>query len=86
MKNVIDFIGMLAGVLAVVSFLPQAIKAYRTKSTNDISGPMFLLLILVALLWIVYGIFYQIPSLYISNALIVSIEIIIIILKFRFDK
>jgi MtN3 and saliva related transmembrane protein len=48
-------LGLLAATCTTLSFLPQVIKAWKTKSTSDISIGMFVLLTTGVVLWIVYG-------------------------------
>lgn len=50
-----DLIGYIAGALIIVSFVPQIIKSYKTKSVKDLSLMMLALMISATLLWIVYG-------------------------------
>jgi MtN3 and saliva related transmembrane protein len=52
----IHYLGYVAGVITVVSFLPQVVRAWRTRQTRDLSFAMFALLILSGSLWVVYGI------------------------------
>jgi MtN3 and saliva related transmembrane protein len=40
--------------LTTISFLPQVVKTWRTRSTKDISTGMFMMFC-AGLLWIVYG-------------------------------
>jgi MtN3 and saliva related transmembrane protein len=49
------YVGYLAGALAVVSLVPQVLRAWRTKQTKALSVRTFLLLILSGALWITYG-------------------------------
>ncbi|MGD1716198.1 SemiSWEET family sugar transporter [Hydrocoleum sp. CS-953] len=35
--NLVTILGLLAGSLTTISFLPQVIKTWRTRSTKDIS-------------------------------------------------
>jgi MtN3 and saliva related transmembrane protein len=49
-------LGFVAGLLTVGSFLPQVVRAWRTRQTRDLSLAMFALLITSGSLWIVYGI------------------------------
>lgn len=53
----ITIIGLMAGSLTTISFLPQAIKTWRSKSAKDISLAMFLCFCLGVVLWIIYGLF-----------------------------
>lgn len=50
-----ELIGYVAAVLTVASFVPQAIRVWRTKSTTDLSLGMIVLLVTSAALWIFYG-------------------------------
>jgi len=48
-------LGSVAGVITVVSFVPQVVRAWRTKRTRDLSLGTFALLITAGSLWMVYG-------------------------------
>jgi MtN3 and saliva related transmembrane protein len=52
----IHYLGYAAGALTVGSFLPQVLRAWRTRQTRDLSLSMFALLIVSGSLWIVYGV------------------------------
>ncbi len=52
----VEFIGYLAGFLAMISFVPQVVKTLRSKSAEDISLSMLLLTLTTNLLFVVYGI------------------------------
>ena len=86
---IIDFIskyiGYFAAFCTTIAFLPQAIKAWKTKSTKDISLYMFLLLVVGILAWLVYGILISSLPLVIANlaGLFLAISILIAKLKFK---
>ena len=40
----LEYLGYAAGVLTVVSFLPQVVRAWRTRKVEDLSFGMFALL------------------------------------------
>ena len=52
----ITVLGLLAGALTTISFLPQVIKTWTSKSAKDISLGMFLTFCSGVVLWIIYGI------------------------------
>jgi MtN3 and saliva related transmembrane protein len=52
----IAYLGYVAGLLTVGSFLPQVMRAWRTKQTRDLSMSMFALLVTSGSLWVVYGV------------------------------
>lgn len=49
-------IGLAAGTLTTLAFVPQVIRVFRTRSTRDISLPTFAALVLGTVLWLIYGI------------------------------
>jgi len=49
-------IGYIAASLTTFSFLPQALKTIKTRSTNDLSLGMYTGLFIVMLCWVAYGI------------------------------
>lgn len=49
-------LGYVAGAITVASFLPQVVRAWRTKRTRDLSLGTFALLITAGTLWMVYGV------------------------------
>ena len=52
----ITIIGMLAAALTTIAFFPQVYKIYKTRSTRDLSLPMYILFSIGILLWLIYGI------------------------------
>lgn len=53
--NLINALGMVAGFLSTLAFLPQVIKVCRTQSTKGISREMYVLYSLGLVLWAVYA-------------------------------
>lgn len=54
--NLVTALGLLAGSLTTIAFLPQVIRTWRTRSTKDISLEMFAIFCSGVLIWIIYGI------------------------------
>jgi len=61
-------LGLLAGVLTTAAGLPQAIKSWKTKKTEDISLAMYLMLFTGVLLWEVYGLAVHDIPVIVANA------------------
>jgi len=51
----IESIGLLAAFLTTTAFFPQVIKTVKTKSTGDLSLPMYSLMFSGTVSWLVYG-------------------------------
>jgi len=54
--DAITILGLIAGALTTLSFAPQVAKAWRTRSTTDLSLAMLILLLTGILLWLAYGV------------------------------
>ncbi len=80
-----SYIGYLAAFCTTVSFIPQAVKVYRTKHTKDISLVMFFLMNAGLLLWLVYGITLNSYPIILANALTLIFAIYILVKKLKLD-
>ena len=52
----ITILGLIAAVLVNIAFVPQAIKSWKTKKTDDLSLLMYFVYITGIGLWLIYGI------------------------------
>lgn len=80
----ITVLGYIAGVLTTASFIPQLLKAYKTKSTKDISVVMYTWFIIGIALWILYGIYKNSWPVILANAVTMVIALGILALKLRY--
>ena len=77
----VTWLGLLAGTLTTLSFLPQLIKAWRSRSTHDISIGMFSLLAAGIALWIVYGVITSDVPVVAANSVTLVFVALILALK-----
>ncbi len=79
-----EIIGWLAAFLTTFSFVPQAIKVYKSKSTKDISLYMFLIFTIGVLSWLIYGIIISNLPVILANAVTLVLSLFILIYKLRY--
>ena len=79
-------LGVLAGLLTTVGFIPQIIKGYRTKRMEDVSLLMPLVLGAGMLLWLLYGVSLENLPIIIWNAIAFALNIAVVVLKLRYAK
>ncbi|WP_107667963.1 SemiSWEET transporter [Cyanothece sp. BG0011] len=82
--NSITWIGLVAGTLTTISFFPQMLKTWKTRSTKDISLEMFLLFCSGLLLWIIYGLFMRDIPVIMTNVATFILAFPILILKLKY--
>ena len=54
--DLVQIIGLLAGSLTTISFVPQVTRAWQTRSVHDLSLGMLMTFNIGVALWTVYGI------------------------------
>lgn len=79
-------IGMIAGTLTTIAFVPQLVKTWRSRSARDVSLLMFAGFSLGVALWLVYGIMRQDVVVVLFNAITLVLAGSILYFKIRFDK
>ncbi len=77
-------IGLCAGSLCVISFLPQVIKIFKTKNTRDLSLITFSLFSLGVFLWLIYGILIKSLPVILTNAAMAVLTLLIVVMKVRY--
>ncbi len=82
--NSITCTGLLAGTLTTISFFPQMLKTWKTRSTKDISLEMFLLFCSGLLLWIIYGLFLRDIPVIMTNVATFILAFPILVLKLKY--
>lgn len=80
----IHYIGYLACVLTVASFLPQVIRTWQSRQTRDLSLGMFGLLVTASTIWIIYGIVINDWPVILTNVGMVLLNGAIGVAKVRF--
>ena len=79
-------IGAAAAMLTTSSFLPQIVKAYRTKSMDDVSRYLMSFFATGTVLWMVYGVFKSDLVIIAANATASAFNVILLYMKFVYGK
>ena len=79
----ITLIGLGAAFCTTVAFLPQVIRTWRTRSTRDLSLPMFLIFTTGILLWLIYGLATRDIPLILANGVTFVLSGTILFFKLR---
>ncbi|MFN3461721.1 MAG: SemiSWEET family sugar transporter [Oceanibaculum sp.] len=82
--ELVELVGGIAAVLTTLSFLPQVLKAWRSRSARDVSLLMLLLFLAGVLLWLCYGLALGSLPLILANAVTAVLILAILAAKLRF--
>ncbi len=83
---IVDIIGYLAGFFIIISFIPQILKSYKTKSVKDLSIWMIIAVLIATILWIVYGFLVNVKPVIIVNSIFGFIVLYQLYLKIKYEK
>lgn len=81
-----EAVGLAAGTLTTLSFLPQVVKTWRTKAVRDLSLRMYLSLSAGVTLWLVYGLCVGSLSIVVANGLTLALSLSILVMKLRYAR
>jgi MtN3 and saliva related transmembrane protein len=78
-----DLLGLAAGALTTIAFVPQVIKTWRSRSTEDISLAMFSVFSVGVVLWLAYGIAIHSWPIVAANVVTLCLSLTILYFKLR---
>lgn len=81
-----DVLGLAAGALTTVAFVPQVVRIVRTRSAYDISWWLFGILAAGSALWLWYGIALASLPIVLTNVVTLSLQLAIFWLKWRYGR
>lgn len=82
----VDWLGLLAGTLTTVAFVPQVLKIWLTRSADDVSYLMFGIFSIGIVLWLAYGIALGAVPIIVANVVTLVLSIMVMALKARFSR
>lgn len=80
----IDLIGYFAAFFTTFSFIPQALKTFRTRDVSGISLGMYSAFTVGVALWLIYGLLLMAWPIVIANVVTLSLALSILLMKLRY--
>jgi MtN3 and saliva related transmembrane protein len=82
--NAASLVGFLAAICTTTAYIPQVVRAWRTRSTHDLSLKMYVVMTTGTALWLLYGVIDVDWPLIAANAISLGLTLSILLLKFRY--
>lgn len=80
----VTLIGLIAGTLTTIAFIPQLQQTWRTRSAQDISLSMLLTFVTGVFLWLIYGLLLGALPIILANLITLILTSAILILRMRY--
>ena len=82
----IEIVGHTGAFLSSVTFIPQVYKVWQTKSVNDLSLTMMVIVFTSTIIWLIYGIALNLWPVILANGIICFLSLLLIYFKFAYAK
>lgn len=76
--NLTLLIGIVAGVLTTVAFIPQVVKTWRSRSSGDLSLGMFGMMVTGVIFWLTYGFLTRDLPIILANIVTLSLQLTVV--------
>ncbi|KYK27853.1 hypothetical protein AYK20_01855 [Thermoplasmatales archaeon SG8-52-1] len=77
----IELLGLIAGAITSMGFIPQLVRGYKTKKLEDVSYLMPIILAFGMALWLAYGIYKEALAIICANTFAIICCLILITMK-----
>ena len=77
-------LGLFAAALTTFAYLPQSIKAIRTRHTRDLSLQMIIMLEAGLITWLIYGILIHSIPVIAANTISIVFMTVILYMKIKY--
>ncbi len=79
-----QIIGLVAGTITSITFLPQVIRIWKTRSAKDLSMLMLTLLIIGTSLWFSYGLMMKDTAIIYTNSMVLAMSLVMMFFKLKY--
>jgi len=82
----LEALGLFGAFLTAITFIPQVIKAWQTKSVGDLSLWMIMIVVTSGVVWLIYGIGNGLLPVIIANSAVLVMVLVLLYFKLTFKK
>lgn len=82
----IQIAGHVGAFLSSVTFIPQVYRVWKTKSANDLSMTMMIIVFTSTVIWLVYGVALMLWPVILANSVIAVLSLMLIYFKLTFKR
>lgn len=82
----VELLGLLAGALTTLAFVPQVYQVWKSKSAKDISLGMYSIFVVGIALWLGYGLLSHSLPVVVANTLTFILASMVLLMKIIFDR
>ena len=81
-----EWLGLIAGAITTISFLPQVIRIFKLKSAHEISLTFTILFLIGISCWLAYGFYLRLTPIILWNAISGILALTLIYAKLKYGR
>lgn len=85
-QAIVEMIGHFGAFLTGVTFVPQVYKVWKSKSVNDLSLTMMVIVLFSTIVWLIYAFALMLWPVIIANGIVFLLSLMLIYFKFAYEK
>jgi MtN3 and saliva related transmembrane protein len=82
----VEWLGLIAGAIMTIGFLPQVIRVFKLKSAYEISLPFTISFLIGIGCWLAYGIFLRLTPIILWNSITIVLGIVLLYAKLKYGR
>jgi MtN3 and saliva related transmembrane protein len=80
----VKILGLVAGTLTTIAFIPQVMKTWQSRSAKDLSIGMFLIFCTGTICWLSYGVLIDNLPIIAANSVTLALCMVLLYFKVHF--
>jgi MtN3 and saliva related transmembrane protein len=80
----VELLGILAGAVVALGYVPQVVRVWRLKSAREISLPFTVLVLCGIVCWLIYGVSLGLTSVTLWNSVNIVLLSMLLVAKLKY--
>ena len=81
-----EWLGLIAGAIITIGFLPQVIRVFKLKSAHEISLTFTILFLIGVGCWLAYGISLRLTPIILWNSISIIFALALVYAKLKYGR
>ena len=81
-----EILGFIGGGIITASFIPQVHRVFKLRSAHDISLPFALMLLIGQILWVIYGLSFELAPVVLWNSIGMGLTAGLLYAKIKYGR
>lgn len=81
--NMVEIIGSVGAACTTLSFVPQVLQIWKTRSAKDVSLPMYITFMVGIICWFTYGLMLNAWPIIVANTITFVLALAVVVMKLR---